>query len=142
MQCVIGPLFFHRVMYRETYAQPRNLCTESAAPEEATWQGKVPRQESNGVFSLTLGALPFLKLSSLYCQYFEVYLWPMHDCSIVIPPIGQVPATIYISQIRYWGVISAEMSSFFSLTVAIRQPITFQPMFMQSNSFNILPQNR
>ena len=36
---------------------PRNLCTGSAVPEEATRQGKVPEQESNGVFSVTLGAL-------------------------------------------------------------------------------------
>ena len=31
---------------------PRNLCTESAVPEEATRQGKVPGQESNGECSL------------------------------------------------------------------------------------------
>ena len=49
--------FFYRVMYQETYAQPRNLCTESAVPLEATRQGKVPRQERNGVFSVILGAL-------------------------------------------------------------------------------------
>ena len=49
--------FFNCVMYLETNAQPRNLCTESAVPEEATRQGKLPRQESNGVFSVMLGAL-------------------------------------------------------------------------------------
>ena len=38
--------FFHRVMYR------KKLCTESAVPEEATRQGKVPGQESNGEYSL------------------------------------------------------------------------------------------
>ena len=36
-------------------AQP--LCAESAVPEEATWQEKVPGQESNGVFFCDLGAL-------------------------------------------------------------------------------------
>ena len=33
------------------------LCAESAVPEEATWQEKVPGQESNGVFFCDLGAL-------------------------------------------------------------------------------------
>ena len=37
---------------------PRKLCTESAVPEEATRQGKVPGQENKRrVFSVTLGAL-------------------------------------------------------------------------------------
>ena len=36
---------------------PRNLSTESAVPEEATQQGKVSGQESNGVFSVILSAL-------------------------------------------------------------------------------------
>ena len=31
---------------------PRKLCTESAVPEEATRQGKLPGQESNGEYSL------------------------------------------------------------------------------------------
>ena len=35
----------------------RNLCTESAVPEEATQQGKVSGQESNRVVSVILSAL-------------------------------------------------------------------------------------
>ena len=52
MGSIIGPLLFFKSRY-----VPRNLHTESAVPEETTRQGKVPRQESNGVFSVTLGAL-------------------------------------------------------------------------------------
>ena len=44
----IGPLFFYIA---------RNLCTESAVPEEATQQGKVSGQESNRVVSVILSAL-------------------------------------------------------------------------------------
>ena len=53
MRNVIGPHFF-----KSRYV-PRNLCTESAMPDEATGQGKVPGQESISVFSVTLhiGAL-------------------------------------------------------------------------------------
>ena len=41
-----------------TAAMPATpLCTESAVPEEVIRKGKVPGQESNGVFSVTLGAL-------------------------------------------------------------------------------------
>ena len=47
----IGPHFFiSRYVLR-------NLCTESAVPEEATQQGKVSGQESNRVFSVILIAL-------------------------------------------------------------------------------------
>ena len=52
----------HVIRFQSVYSTiygyvPRNLCSESAVPEKATRQGKVPGQESNGVFSVTLGAL-------------------------------------------------------------------------------------
>ena len=39
------------VIFSSRYV-PEKLCTESAVPEEATRQGKVPGQESNGEYSL------------------------------------------------------------------------------------------
>ena len=51
MWSVNGPIFFISLYV------PRNLCTESAVPEEATPQGKVPGQESKRrVFLVTLDA--------------------------------------------------------------------------------------
>ena len=43
---VCGELLVRIFLNRVSYV-PRNLCTESAVPEEATQQGKVPGQESN-----------------------------------------------------------------------------------------------
>ena len=37
---------------KKSLSVPRNLCTGSAVPEEATRQGKVPEQEINGECSL------------------------------------------------------------------------------------------
>ena len=52
---VIAPLFLKSRSVQRNLCT--GLCTGSAVPEEATRQGKVPEQESNGVFSVTLGAL-------------------------------------------------------------------------------------
>ena len=69
MRSAIGLHFF-----KSCYV-PRSLCTESAVPEEATRQWKVPGQESNGECSLTLGALNpsslkgegHAKINKLFC---------------------------------------------------------------------------
>ena len=45
-----------RIFFISRYV-PRNLCTESAVPVEATQQGKVSGQEINRVFSVILSAL-------------------------------------------------------------------------------------
>ena len=49
-------LLLVRIFFKSRYVS-RNICTESAVPEEATQQGKVSGEESNGVFFVTLGAL-------------------------------------------------------------------------------------